>query len=171
MGNRKGRRVVQIPAKMRAERRWVTWNPVRRGARITKIPAQPNGAFASSTAPLTWSTWEQVESFDRHGFMLGGGWACLDLDHCLIDGELTDVAREVIDLIGPTWIEVSPSGDGLHVWMRSNESAGRVLKIRGQAVEVYSQGRYITVTGIPWQGSTLDVATVPDPMGLLHTLI
>jgi primase-polymerase (primpol)-like protein len=52
---------------------------------------------------------------------------------------------------------VSPSGRGLHVWGRADLSRGRCLTFRGQPVEVYPSGRYMTVTGnrYPESSSTL----------------
>jgi len=75
--------------------------------------------------------------------VLGGGIACLDLDHCLTDGRPDQRALDVLARVPGAYVEVSPSGDGLHVWGTAPERPGR----RRDGVEAYSVGRYITVTG------------------------
>src|SRR5262249_13204136 len=45
--------------------------------------------------------------------------------------------------------EVSPSGTGLHLFVRG--TVARALK--GNQIEVYSEGRYIAITGHRWAGT------------------
>lgn len=81
---------------------------------------------------------------ERKGFVLNGdGIVCLDLDHCLVDGELTERGAEILARCPSTYVEVSLSGTGLHVWGRGEVPKGRRLP----GVEVYGTGRYIAVTG------------------------
>lgn len=118
----------------------------------SKVPLTVTGEAASSTDSATWSTYEQVRGFDRKGFVLDGdGIVCLDLDHCLVDGQPTGRAAEILAALPATYVEVSPSGDGLHVWGRASVGAGR--KLAG-GVEVYGTGRYITVTGRRFSASS-----------------
>lgn len=126
-----------LPGELRAADRWVTHSP-------RKMPLTPDNKPASSTDPSTWSPFRAVRSMERRGFVLNGdGIVCLDLDHCLADGRLTDRAAEILARCPSTYVEVSPSGDGLHVWGRGRIAKGRKLT----GVEVYGSGRYITVTG------------------------
>lgn len=109
-----------------------------------------DGRPASSTNPATWSTYREAKRStvgDGLGFVLGGGIACLDLDHCLIGGRATPAAQAVLDRVPGAYVEISPSGDGLHVWGRAPEQPGR----RRAGIEAYSVGRYITVTGEVFQ--------------------
>ena len=148
----------EVPREVAAARRWVSWKPVRRGESWTKMPVQVNGSAASSTNAATWDTMSAVASSSRVGFVLGGGVGCIDLDHCLVDGVLTDGALDLLSRIPATWIEVSPSGDGLHVWGLIPEGKGRVSSHLGQSVEVYSQARFMTVTGRRFGSSPLVLA-------------
>ena len=122
----------------------------------------PSGKYASSTNPDTWSTLDVVAVAKRGagmGFVLNGdGIVCLDLDHCLVDGQLLPWARPIVEALPDTWIEISPSGDGLHVWGTGDTEVGRNLPVAGGRVEVYSQGRYITVTETPWNGAPMKLA-------------
>jgi primase-polymerase (primpol)-like protein len=126
---------------MQALDRWVSWSP-------DKAPRQLNGRLASSTNPNTWTSWRQVSTVKRRGFVLNGdGIVCLDLDHCLEEGKLTGWAELIVAACAGTYVEVSPSGTGLHIFGRGE--VGRARKIRdGRYVEVYGSERYMTVTGV-----------------------
>jgi len=111
-----------------------------------KRPVTTAGAPASSTDPATWATYTAAKRSkvgDGLGYVLGDGIGCLDLDHCLVDGKPNELAREVLARLPGAYVEISPSGDGLHVWGTAPEQPGRVR----DGVEAYSVGRYITVTG------------------------
>ncbi|MBP2341111.1 hypothetical protein JOF41_007365 [Saccharothrix coeruleofusca] len=128
----------KIPVELRERPRWVRHT-------AAKVPLTADGRAASSTDPTTWSTYEQVQHHQRKGLVLNGdGLVCIDLDHCLVDGRPTGRAAEILAALPDTYIEVSPSGDGLHVWGYARVGAGR--KLPG-GVEVYGTGRYITITG------------------------
>ncbi|MFR9767067.1 bifunctional DNA primase/polymerase [Nocardia sp. SC052] len=139
-----------LPAELRTRDRWVMWKQAYRGGLPTKVPIQPTGKAASSTDAETWSPWSRVKPAARKGFVLGAGIGCLDLDHCLVDGVPTPAAARFLAKLPPTYVEVSPSGTGLHVWGRLPEGRGRrYVTDDGLKVERYSVGRYITVTERP----------------------
>lgn len=52
-----------------------------------------------------------------------------------------------MDRFPGAWIELSPSGEGLHIWGTTPVGPDRSAVIGGLKVEFYSTGRYITVTG------------------------
>ena len=109
------------------------------------------GRSASSTDPSTWSTFAEVQAStagDGFGVMLGGGLGCHDLDHALDGGELKPWAREVLDGIAEPilFVEVSMSGEGLHVFVEAPEGPGRKLQVGDGGHEFYSQGRFIRTT-------------------------
>jgi primase-polymerase (primpol)-like protein len=151
-----------IPAELTARPRWV-----RRTA--AKVPLTVGGATASSTDPATWSRHAEASRSTAGaglGFVLNDdGIACVDLDHCLSGGELAPWARRVLDLAGPTWVERSVSGDGLHIWGLGSLPHGRRIPLDGGGTaELYGTGRYIAVTGETW-GDT------PRRLGDLRDLI
>lgn len=143
-----------IPAEMIAKDRWV-----RRNRR--KVPLTLAGRNASSTKAETWASYDDARRSNIGvgvGFVLGDGVGCIDLDHCFEDGKLADWAQEIVDDCPDTYMEVSPSGDGLHVWGILSEGAGRNSRVDGRNVEFYSVGRYITVTGHKFNGSPSKLA-------------
>lgn len=88
------------------------------------------------------------------GFVLNGdGIVCIDLDHCITDGGLDPWAATILASCPDTYVEVSPSGHGLHVWGLGDVPAGRVLAVIGGKVELYGSGRYLTVTEKPYAGA------------------
>ena len=69
-----------VPAEMKAEPRWLMWRletrPRKGGKPMpTKVPLQTSGAYAKSTDPSTWTTFENacghIHTFDGIGFGLG----------------------------------------------------------------------------------------------------
>jgi primase-polymerase (primpol)-like protein len=85
---------------------------------------------------------------DGLGFVLNGdGLVCVDLDDCVVDGVVSGAAQALIDSLPKTFVEFSPSGRGLHIWGFGVIAAGRKFQRDGLKIEVYGDGRYLTVTG------------------------
>lgn len=169
--------------------RWVCWigKPVetRAGEKITKIPYYFNGRGelrqAATNKPETWGTYEQADKWagrlnNPHkgiGFVLSLDlpFICIDLDHCinkadktLTDDEAGETARRVLDIFAKngeeTYIEVSPSGEGLHIWGRAMLPAEKGKGVRGKYIEMYRAGRYMTITGRPYTDNPSPVSTI-----------
>lgn len=150
-------RAKRPPVELTSRDRWVRWLYVSRGkSKPTKLPIRLTGAPASSAKSSTWTSYAKASKSTRGdglGFVLGDGIGCIDLDHCIVDGRLEPWAQRIVDSAPATFIEVSPSGDGLHIFGRLTPGPGRGQRGK-DGIEVYSHGRYITITGIPWPGST-----------------
>lgn len=89
----------------------------------------------------------QRGSYDGIGFQLSNSpYTVIDLDHCIDDnGDIT--STDILDLLmecGSYW-EYSPSGTGIHIWLKGHTP--RAVKNSPQGFEMYSDGRYITMTG------------------------
>lgn len=152
--HRASKRQPKIPVALTSLDCWVRWKLVKRNGRLTKMPITLAGNAASSTDPNTWTSFEDASAAvagDGLGFVLGGGIACLDIDHCLINGKPNRLAQSVLDRTPGAYVEVSPSGDGLHIWGTAPELRGKVR----DGIEAYSTGRYITVTGNIFRHGTL----------------
>ena len=139
---------VGVPAAMISADRWVR--------RFGKRPLTAKGWPASSTNPGTWGSHAEVMASskgDGYGFMLGGGIGCIDLDGCIsADGVLADWARLILDKCPPTYVEVSMSGTGLHIFGLLAEAPGRGQRA-GDGVEFYSTARFMAVSGAPFEGA------------------
>lgn len=139
---------TQLPTELTDRDRWI-----RRSA--TKVPLTIGGMPASSTDPRTWSSYKEAAASAVGvglGFVLSGvdDIVCIDLDHAMnpLTGRVEPWAAAIIREAGPTFVEVSQSGSGFHVWGRADVRQGRrIRRPDGTAVEIYGQGRYIAVTG------------------------
>lgn len=83
---------------------------------------------------------------------MGNGLACHDLDHALDNGELKPGAWSVLDSITERvlLVEVSMSGEGLHVFVEAPEGPGSKRKVGDGGHEFYSRGRFIRTTLTPF---------------------
>lgn len=148
------------PAELTRGRRWV-----RHSAR--KVPLTTASTPASSTDPATWTTYEEARRSSVGAglgcVLTGDGIVCLDLDHCLdTGGQPLPWAARLLERVPRTWTEISPSGDGLHVWGRADFTGGRKVARPGWRAEVYGSGRYITVTGRPYEGAPAELADLTE---------
>lgn len=148
-----------VPLRMRRLDRWIR--------HAAKVPRTVAGRSASSTDPATWATFDEALASrvgDGLGFVLAAdGIACIDLDHCLDGGVLAGWAREILDACGPTYVEVSPSGTGLHVFGRGTVGKGR----RHDGIECYDRGRYMTVTGRRFECAPVRLGRIQSALDLI----
>lgn len=160
--------VDPIPVDLRVRDRWVRWNE-------RKIPLRTDSKFASVTDPSSWSdygTAARSQAGVGLGYVLtvADDVLCVDLDHVLkADGTLEPWAADFLNSLPETFIEVSHSGTGLHVWGRGSLRNGRRIAMpNGTGFEVYGDRRYIAMTGKVWRNSP---SLLADLSGLLPALI
>lgn len=147
------RRRRRFPRCMTSRDRWLRWELAPRGGRLTKRPLAVSGRPGSSTDSATWSSFSAADASSVGsglGFVLGDGIGCIDLDDCLDDGVLAPWARRIVDETPAFFVEVSQSGRGVHLFVRTHAAQGSVtMDVEGNRVEFYPSGRYIAVTGVP----------------------
>jgi hypothetical protein len=144
-------RFVNIPEELRQLTQWVNWRIEQRKGKPTKVPKQPSGANASSTASNTWSTFERVVQtngqFNGIGFVFTkeSGYTGIDLDKCR-DPKTGETEKWALDIISKvdTYTELSQSGTGWHLIVRGSLPRGGNRKGR---VEMYDCERYFCMTG------------------------
>ena len=157
-----GRIESNVPELLKSLPQWVLWKyqQVAGKDKPKKPPFQVNGRAATVDDPATWSSYQQAmtaldtsAAYQGVGFMLERGIVAIDLDYCLtqVDGvrRITKTARRIFDL-AHSYTEVSPSGKGLHIFLR-----GHLPQVNGQPQdgmrygngEMYEAKRYITFTG------------------------
>lgn len=150
---------------------WMRYAIEERRGRMTKVPKRLDGRNASSTDPGSWSSFADAQASDVGaglGFALGDGIGCIDLDGAIgSDGSVKSWARAILDRVPRTFVEVSQSGKGLHIFGMLPPMQGRNLRSSGADVEVYSTGRFIAVTGERFEGAPLDLA---DLTGLVDSM-
>lgn len=148
------------PSILTAQPHWVLWKYELKDGKWTKVPKRTNGSNASTTNPATWHTFASVRAayhpdiFDGVGIVLTGkplaNWLYLigiDFDYCLTDGVLDDAPSKAIAMLN-TYCEISPSGEGIRLFLLHDKpTPARKNKVAGKSREIYSSGRYLTVTG------------------------
>jgi RecA-family ATPase len=147
-----------IPDALKRTPRWVCWR-MERGRKVP-YDAKTINSRASSTDPATWASFTEAQTAyeERHadhdafsgvGIVLNGdGLAGVDIDHCVSDGKPNPAALELLDSMGAAYIEVSPSGTGLRAFGYAPPlDSGCKGKLAGLDLELYSEGRYLTLTG------------------------
>ncbi|WP_432159076.1 DNA primase [Streptomyces sp. bgisy153] len=152
-----------VPAELRERRRWV-----RRGDDKAPLRAD-TGRHASTTTASTWRTHAEAAR-SPHGTGLGYVLAdgddvlVLDLDHCLDNGRLAPWAAAILKACPDTFVEVSPSGTGLHIWGRGRLDRGRrIRRPDGACIEAYSSGRYIAL-GHRYRQAPLHLADLTEAL-------
>lgn len=139
-----------LPADLTELDRWV--------AHRSKVPVDCHtGTAGNVTDSATWVSYEEARAFTAAhpetglGFVLNGdGIVGIDIDHCLINGKVAEPQVQTILNRVRSYSEISPSGSGLHIYVRGQWPEGARNKIKlndGIAVEVYDRNRYFTVTG------------------------
>jgi len=98
-----------------------------------------------------------LENYDGLGIRVEGNIIAIDLDHCLNNGKLDQLGEEVVAHFKNTYIEISPSGTGLRIFVLMPEGFiydRDTYYIKRGPVEVYAAGctnRFVTVTGNVYQ--------------------
>ena len=158
--------VDAIPQELRDLPQWVAWRFAKRdgNAKPTKVPINAEtGKAASSTDPATWTSFEKalVAYQSGHGdgigfvFSTDDPYTGIDLDSCYDEvGQMAEWAENIVVRLD-SYTELSPSGRGLQIIIRGTLPAkGR----RKGAIEMYSEGRYFTMTGESVEGESAAIA-------------
>jgi hypothetical protein len=135
---------LNIPAKLKELDQWVTYRNSD-----NKIPLTPSTLnYANTTDPSTWESFETALKRGRVGFVFTDGdpYVGIDLDSCRnpVTGQIENWALAEIDSFC-SYSEVSPSGEGVHIFVRGKLPFSTGKK-RGRC-EIYEHSRYFTVTG------------------------
>lgn len=148
------------------DKRWVNWQfQERKDGKKTKVPYNIDGKLASSVNPADWATAkEALKVSENIGIVFTPAQDLLgiDIDHCLKDNKITHEQKEQIaELIleADTYTEISPSGEGLHLFLSLSEPF--VLEAnKKEPFECYTAGRYFTFTGRNYGKESREVRTV-----------
>lgn len=150
-----------IPNELMSDALWCVWKKELRGGKPTKVPYNPvTGERAETNNPDTFKEFQVAEEtfkidgeYDGIGMLVSNGFSAIDIDHCIENGELSDLAKDICQKIG-SYTEKSPSGTGLRIIIRgedlSYDKNKYYLKNPSNGVEFYISGmtnRFMTITG------------------------
>jgi primase-polymerase (primpol)-like protein len=164
------------------QQRWVCWRYETVKGKKTKIPYHPNGKKASSTDKKTWVDYATAaasansnDHFDGVGLVFTPSQTLfgIDIDHCVTGSEVTHPLKKQIEKLiaeADTYCELSPSKEGLHLFFQLEEAYTPKVN-KKTPYEMYTKGRYFTVTNVPF-GETKIVRTVSiDTLEALLSII
>lgn len=176
-----------IPPTIRRLPRWVVWKNEERSTKSgevkkTKVPVDCWGKNASTVASHTWAHLDQVKKALEAGvgngpgfvFVRADGFSGVDLDHCRNPetGAIDAWAEIIMDQL-KSYAEVSPSGTGVHILVKGVMPVGHDGHSKsligpgykpGAKLEVFSSGRYFTVTGRVVDGYPTEIADRQDEL-------
>jgi len=146
-----------IPEQLTERTQWVCWRLEEREGKPTKIPYTPGTMRrASSTDLMTWRTFSEALAayeageppYEGIGFVFCSAdpLAGIDLDGCRNPetGEVAPWAQRIVADASEGYVEVSPSGTGVHIIVEGRVRDGGM---RRGPIEMYSRDRFFTITG------------------------
>jgi len=146
-----------IPEELKLLDQWVCWRfELNKDGKKTKVPYHPSGFKADCSKPNSWTSFDQAWAGYQSGKYDGIGFefshddpfAGVDLDHCINnDGSLEAWAISIVERLN-SYTEKSPSGTGLHIFIKAKLPPGGRKK---GYFECYESGRYLTVTGVLYE--------------------
>lgn len=152
-----------IPQSLKDSALWCCWRLQARAGedKPTKVPYNPlTGKGAKSNDRTTFARFGQAQMaldmnrYDGLGIGIFDDLCVIDLDHCVDrSGSFTDLSTEIFETMN-TYAEMSPSGEGVHIYFRAPglvyDKEKYYIKNPHNGIEVYVAGstnRFITVTG------------------------
>ena len=133
-----------IPQELKELEQWVTWWPT-----VDKSGKPGKGFSDKNNNPSTWRTFDQVKNLPWIAFVIGerGQYVGVDLDDCIVDGQYTEQAMEIIKAFsGVSYAEISPSETGVKLLVRGQKPDWAVCQA-GTWLECYDNRRFWCLTG------------------------
>lgn len=147
-----------IPEELRAIPKWICWRgeyDPKHPEKPKKVPINPHtGGRASSTDPVTWTTFEHAvqmgKKYSGIGFVFDGtGYFGIDIDKrkddldAFLAGDENNLIGEFVRTM-QSYTERSQSGTGIHILCKGHLPEGRR---RNGDIEMYDSGRFFVCTG------------------------
>ena len=166
--------VYQAPGELKTADQFVCWREEERDGDITKVPYSAHGGRASSTNPDTWAPFDNAVEYAEQNDMAGVGFVFteddpyigIDLDKCRKpeSGEIEPWAQKIVSALD-SYTEVSPSGTGLHIFIKATLPGPNNRK---GPVEMYESRRYFTLTGAHLDGTPAVIQERQDVLKRLY---
>jgi len=164
------------------EKRWTNWRYQKVNDKLTKVPYFSKNKKAESNNENTWRTYDEVydsanngaNNFDGIGIFFKDDKMLLgvDIDHCLKDGVITHEKKDLIESFikaSNTFIEISPSGNGLHCFFILDQKFDLIANKKAP-FEVYNSLRYLTVTNNIFNNTEIRRVTIKEMENLLSII-
>lgn len=114
----------KTPQFLKINGQFCNWKYELRKGNQTKVPYTPGTTRkANVNNPATFTDYDTAASatgYDGIGVRVCDRLVGIDLDHCIVDGNLLPWAQEIVDRFSATYIEISPSGTGIFLSISRN---------------------------------------------------
>jgi|GEM_PF-999529 len=151
---------MPIPKELKENCQWCGWKYEIRDGNKTKVPYNPQTIEkAKPNDPDTFKSFATAEDayiggyVDGLGIRVSNGYSAIDIDHCITDGVLSDVAEEICTSM-QSYAEKSPSGSGVRIIFKTDDfvydKEKYYIKNPNNGIEIYTDGatnRFVTITG------------------------
>ena len=154
-----------IPDDLKDHDHWLCWKEekVKGRKKPSKVPKNPISGENLSVTGGTFTFKEASKAFKKKLFPFTGigfvfdddDFVGIDLDNCrnVETGEIDSSAMDIVKKLN-SYTEISPSGTGLHIFVKGKLPPG---KRRKGKIEMYDSNRYFTVTGQHLKGTAREV--------------
>jgi putative DNA primase/helicase len=161
-----------IPQELKDLRQWILWKAIKRDDAVAKVPIDIKGKSGAQTHADRWASFDEaVEASHRlradglgFAFDPATGVLGVDLDDVLDEGVIALWADTIVKRLN-SYTEISPSGHGLHIYIKAELPAGGNRK---GDLEIYAAGRFFTFTGNHMPGTPKTVEARQDELNALH---
>ena len=163
-----------LPAELRQNGLFCLWRRENQKGRLTKMPYKTNGYRARSTEKADFvdfnTAMRYVGNYNGIGLGIFDGYCAVDIDHCVTDGVLSDLATEIVNTFN-SYTELSPSGEGVRIIFKAQgieyDKKRYYINNHKLGLEIYVSGctnKYVTLTGNVIKNLPINLAFVPmDP--------
>lgn len=165
---------ANLPKQLKEDAHFVLWKYEVRNGKKTKVPYQTNGFKANPSDIRTFTTFknvtDEVMNYDGIGIGAFNNFAMIDIDHCIENGKLSELANDIIDLL-KSYTEISPSGNGIRIVFKTTKTYDKTKYYINNSkigLEVYVSGvtkKFCTITGN--SANNLDVCERTQELGIL----
>ena len=139
-----------VPVELCQRPFWCCWQKDKRPLKAEKTLPPLSIHDAESWVPFHCAA-EAYHSYSAWGvgtLLNGDGLSVVDIDHCVdVDGIPNRNAVDLLNKLDIGYVEISPSGRGLHGFGYLKEAFPSRINVDGVDIELYQRSRFITVTG------------------------
>ena len=149
-----------LPEEMIKLKRFIGWRKEELNGKVAKLPfSLIDGKANDWNHPERWIDFNEAKTMNEPlGFVLveEDRNICIDLDHSIQDGKLTPMAKEVVENFAGTYMELSQSGKGIHIFAYG--IIPNNLNLSSKGLEIYKNKRYIALTGDVGNGTIFPIS-------------
>ena len=146
-------KINNIPERLKQHKYWCVWKDKKMPYNPkTNEPAKTNSHETFADFDTACKAYESGK-YSGLGIGIFDGISAIDIDHCIENGELSDMAKDIINQMN-SYTEISPSGNGIRIIFTtenfSYDNNTYYINNHNKGLEVYVSNctsKYVTITG------------------------